>query len=632
MPYVVRLPGPNLAILTGGQFGFGANGTGTVSYDLFRVTQYPDPGLSLAPVLDRLASSSVLWTANTPVGTSLTVKTSLDGINFSTATNGAAITGLNGQTDPTVDIFSVDSSANYTNTHKSGGSNATVTYDIANRRVTLAGGSGSLYLFTSITAGDVDILCDMDRSDAGGLVWHFVDASNYYELGCYDDSASGGFTSTLRLYKVASGTRTLLGSASTVVWHRATSGSSPYKRFRVTMLGAVITISFDGQVVQTFTDGSPLASGQVGLRNDGGTSRYYQLRIQPRGDYVSGTPAGDTITADHVYTQVTMTTTDPAQQPQLLDLTTSARSPSIAQGVLIPQLHDPTTPFSAFLNAEMDSIASASGDFTWNIDKTGALSFMGRQASPAPFVLYADTDFLRDPSVTPSSIADLYRTRQVVTNCIDITSLQTETKIADGTATSWQMAYPLYSAPAISINSTVQSVGIQGVDTGKTFYWQAGNNAIGQDSASAKIAAGTGIKFQYIGQFPKTVVADNLTEQIARALVEIGTTGIIENIVDGKGMLASNALVMANGLLSRYGNNSAVQAVATTRRSGLASGMIIPVFIPAQGLINRQLLLTQIQTSTQMQSDGTVLYEYQLTGTEGANLQNWLLVFKSFSL
>src|SRR6266704_6729780 len=100
MPYVVRLPGPNLAILTGGQFRFGANGTGTVSYDLFRVTHYPDPGLSLAPVLDRLASSSVLWTANTPVGTSLTVKTSLDGINFSTATNGAAITGLNGQTDP----------------------------------------------------------------------------------------------------------------------------------------------------------------------------------------------------------------------------------------------------------------------------------------------------------------------------------------------------------------------------------------------------------------------------------------------------------------------------------------------------------------------------------------------------
>lgn len=613
-----------------------AIGSSGVQFANLRATQYPDPALNLAPVLPRLGSSSASWNATIPTNTTLGVKTSLDAVTWSTATSGASISGLNGQPDPTIDLWTSNTLANYTNTSKSGGSATTVTYDTTNSRISLVGGSGGVYLNTAISSADIDLICDMDRSDAGGLVWRYIDASNYYELGCYDDSASGGFTNALRLYKVASGTRSLLGTASVISWPRATPATSPYKRTRVIMLGAIITVYFDGVQMQTYTDGSPLAAGKCGLRNDGGTSRYYQIRIQPQGDYVGGTPAGDFSTSDFVYTQVTMTTSDPSVTPSLQDLTTSARSPQIATGALITQLHDPSKPFASFYNVEMGSLTQTSGDYWWNVnssDNPGALIFNKREAIPAPFCLHS-SDLLLTPTgasastVQPTASADLYRNQQIITNCIDTVAISGEQKIADGTATSWGLKYPLYSAPTITVQGVVKTVGVKGVDTGKDFYWQAANNTISQDSGATKIPSGYVMSFSYVGQFDTIVTRDNLAEQAARALIEsqggtVRSTGIVAAIEDGKGMLASNAIVYADGLLARYGNNNTVELVAATLRSGLEEGMLLPVFLPEHQLHNEQLLIVKLTTTAVLQADGTALYQYEIDATNGPNLSNW---------
>jgi hypothetical protein len=801
--YVQRaLSGTLVFYDTYGGFGVFANGTGTAQFDSFRVTQYPDPGLSLAPVIPRLGSSSVSWTPTTPLGTTATIKTSMDGLSWTdvTSQNGGNLPGLTVQPAPTIDLFTSDTSANYSNivrptasdtflrANQSGfgtasdgeswsttgsgtlsiasnegvcvstssdtttrlGSNtladvdvrcrvavnlsndvcgvegrysvsagnvtayklvwftgtinlvkqvsgtntivnsasfvmtpgtfyqfhlriqgATITgniyadgsnepagwmvsttdssissaggfallanttggstgvqfdhfsvssitswtYDTANSRI-VGVGSSALYLYSSISWADIDIMAVMDRSDAGGLVWRYVDNSNYYELAVYDDTASGGFTNQLRLYKVVAGTRSLIGSASVVSWPRSTAGTSPYKTIRVTMLGSSITVYFDGTVMQTATD-SAFASGKMGLRNDGGTSRYYQLRLQPQGDYVSGVVPGDTVTGDYVYTQVTLATTDPSVTPSIQDLTTSA---------LIPQLHDPSKPFAVPYNTEMDTLTSASGDFWWNVDSTGSLSFAARNAVPAPWALYS-TDLLFTPNVAPTNGADLYRNRQNVTNCIDLVTVSNEQKIADGTATSWQMAYPLYSAPVIVVQSVAKTVGVQGVDSGKDLYWQSGSTSISQDSGATKIPDGYLLQFSYIGQFTRTVTENNLTEQAARAAVETGTTGIIEATEDGNGMLASNATVYADGLLAKHGNNNTCEFIGSTQRSGLAPGQLLSVFVSDHSLNNAQLLIVKVTTIGQQQLDGSVLYEYQIDATSGPNLSNFSNVF-----
>jgi hypothetical protein len=607
--------------IASGGFGLFASGTGTVSFDQVRFTQYPDPALSLGAVLPRLGTSNVAWNAVEPDGTSCDVEVGIDGINFVPATNGGPIPGLSGQADPVIDLWTSDTSANYTNTSKSGGSAPTVTYDTANSRITLVGGSGGLYLYNAITDDDIDVIVDMDRSDAGGLTWRNQgDGLNFYELGAYDDSASGGFTNQLRLYKIASGTRSLLGTASTISWARSTLGASPYKRIRVTMLGAVISIYFDGTLMQTYTDGSPLAAGKVGLRNDGGTSRYYQLRVQVQGDYVSGLPAGDVVTGRFVYTQTTQTTTDPSVSSQLLDITTSARSPKVATGALIPQLHDPSKPFAAFCGTEMNTLAKASGDFYWD-DKDFELTFKGRNATPAPFCLYS-SDLLYKPQLQPTNASDLYGNQVIVTNTVGITDTQHEEKVADGSASSWNMAYPLYSAPSVSVGGVDKTVGVQGVDTGRDLYWQYGSVSIGQDSGAAKLPQGYLLEFTYIGQFPDQVVRNNLPEQAARKEVE-GGSGIVAIIVDGQGMLSSNAIVYADGLLARRGNNDTTEVIMTTLRSGLESGMLVPTFIPEHHLNNRQLLIVKVSTIGYQQSGGNTLYEYIIDATDGPNLNNW---------
>lgn len=607
--------------IASGGFGVFASGSNTVTFDQVRFTQVPDPSLSLAPVLPRLGNTTVSWDEVIPDNTSRTVKTSLDGVNWTdvTSSNGGTIPGLNGQPDPIIDYFNSDTSTNYTNTAKSGGSVATVTYDTTNSRVTLSGGSGALYLYTAISDNDVDLIVDMDESDAGGLVWRFVDTNNYYELGAYDDSSSRGFTNQLRLYKVVAGTRSLIGSASTISWPRSTPGTSPYKRIRVTMLGSTITVYFDGTIMQTATD-STFASGKMGLRNDGGTSRYYQLRLQQVGDNVSGTPAGDIVTSQFVYTQITLNTTDPSVNPEIQDVTTSANSPSVASGAVIPQLHDPSKPFAAFYSAEMDSLTQSSGDYYWTVI-SNALTFAERHATPAPWILHS-SDLLFTPSVRPTFSADLYRNRQIITNCLDTVTVTGEQKIADGIATSWQMAYPLYSAPTITVQGITKTVGEQGKSSNKDFYWQAGSTSISQDSSAASITSGYVISVDYVGQFYTTVTRDNLAEQAARKAVE-GGTGIVEAIEDGKQMLASAAQTYADGLLARFSKNDTVEIQVTTRRAGLQKGQQLPVFIPEHNINNAQLLITRIVTIGEQLADGTILYQFQATATNGPNLNRW---------
>lgn len=609
----------SIEIASGG-FALFASGTGVASFSNYRVTEYPDPALSLAPVLPRLGSSSASWNAVTPAGTTAVVSTSIDAVNWDTATSGEEIDGLDTQPDPIIDTFVLDSSANYTSTYKSGGSTASISYDTANSRISLVGGSSALYLNSSIVDDDIDLICDMDRSDAGGLVWHFVDSSNYYELGCYDDSSSGGFTNQLRLYKVASGTRTLLGSASDITWHRSTVDTSPYKRIRVTMTEATIQVYFDGELKQEYVDGSPLAAGKVGLRNDGGTSRFYQLRIQQLGDYVSGTPESDIVTAQYVYTKVELETTDPSVTPQIADLTTSARSPKLATGALIENLQDPSAPFAALYNAEMDSLAEQSGDYFWNVDSESELTFLERMGTPAPRCLHS-TDFLFTPNVQPTSAADLYRSQVIITNTIGITE-QTEQKVADGTATSWNMAYPLYSAPVITVQGVEKTIGIQGVDSGKDFYWQAASNSIGQDENAEPLPAGYVITFTYVGQFPDQVTRNNVPEQLIRKDAE-GGSGIVCYIEDGKQMLSTKAIGYADGLLARHNRNDTVSLTATTELDGFKSGMVAPFFVQEHSLVNRQLLIVKVTAIPYQRHDESIVYQYTLEATDGANENNW---------
>src|SRR5262249_28327391 len=157
------------------------------------------------------------------------------------------------------------------------------TIDSANSRIVATGGNNALFLYSLIARADIDLLTVMDRSDAGGLGWRSVDTSNFYLLVVADAFSSVCSVNRATPYIVVANVHTQRAQA-TIAWTRG-----KYVQFRVTMLGGVITVSMDGVQILTYTDGSPLGAGQVGLFNNGGVtgSRYYQLWIQPKGDNLS---------------------------------------------------------------------------------------------------------------------------------------------------------------------------------------------------------------------------------------------------------------------------------------------------------------------------------------------------------
>jgi hypothetical protein len=587
------------------------------------------PALSLSPV-GYVASSNVMWNANIPTSTSLTVQTTQDLSTFHTVGNngaGEALTYWTNQPAATQDLFNTNTLANYTSTNKSGGSVASVAYATTQSMLTLAGGSGALYLNNAIACSDVDLLCDMDYSDAGGLVFRKVDNLNFYEVGVYDASSSGGFTNQLRLYKVASGTRSLLGTASAITFTRGT-----FHRPRVTMEGGLINVYWDGQCVQSYLDTSPLAAGACGLRNDGGTSRYYQLWIQPLGTNLSG---------QVLYTKAILTTSDPAMMPQLFTLVACVRGPSIATGATISQLHSITKPFAAIYASEIDGLVQASGDFYWYVDKWRQLRFGARLARPGAFPVQSVEDsagvysgyLLYQPMVSVLSSADLFRSRQIVTNVSGLTTPPPEIKTADGSSTSWTMGYPLYSAPVILINGQGATVGLQGIDNNKQFYWQPNSASISYDSSLPKLPAGTVLSFTYVGESPVNVVLNNTSSQTAQAALELNS-GIVAEIQSAlnstaSGMTTDQATTFGNGLLSRYGKNDTLQMIGTTRYLGLVPGTTISLFLDEiMSTWNAQLPIVKV-TTTAYQGTSGIIYLYSVNATNGPSLSDWTRVFYS---
>ena len=631
----VTLRGNISTRITSGGLTLFANGTGTASFDHFRVTAYPDPALSCSQVLPRAGSTLVAWQANEPTNTDVDIALSTDGVNWTDVSeqNGGAIPSIFSTPAPTVDSFSTYTGANYTHVHHAGPptyiprifggtllpglADATWNWDTTNSRLIATGGTNAMLVNSSVSSTNIEVIADLDMADDGGIVFNLIDQNNFYALSIHDAQSNTGTPNQLILTKVANNIATTLASAS-ISFYRGI----PY-RFRVTMLSGVITAYMDSVQLLTYTDGSPLGAGQAGVRNNAGTSRYYSLWITPQGDVVTGTPAGDMVTGKFVYTKATLTSTDPTQTPQLLDLETFVGSPAIGTGTLIPNVKYQYT----FVGKNLDDLAKQS-NYSWYFTPGGSLVFNGRQAQPAPWILSSNTlalpsDIEMDTNLVVEVSGDLYRNRQILTNVLD-TSLFQNTFNGDGSSASFTLSYPVASGtiPSITLNGLVQTIGVKGT-SGSQWYYAAGDAVIAQDSSGTKLVSTDSLIISYTGIFTTEVVVDNTDAQIALAALE-GGSGIIEAVEDvsQQVMFYDAAVTYANQLLDRYCITGRSVTFATYR-NGLAAGMLLAVFVPEEGILDGQFLITQIDIQMKTQPNNTVLYQYIVQCTELANKKGW---------
>lgn len=611
--------------LASGGFTLYANGTGTAQFDTYRVTQYPDPSLSLSTV-GRAGSTLVAWNDILPSGATLGVDTSLDGVNWTDVSlgNGGGIPGIFAQPQPTVDLFTSNTSVSYTSTYGTGGGVATWTYDTAHSRISATGGTSAIYSYGGLpqSSASFDLLCDMDQSDAGGLVWSMVDQNNFYILVIGDNQASVGTPNRATLYKVSSGTQTQLAQAS-IVFPRGT-----YHRFRATTLSGVITATMDGATLFTYTDNSPLAAGNPGLYNNGGTtgSRYYQLWIQPQGDYVGGTPFGDTVTAKFVYVRHRLATSNTQVTPQVLDTTLMVSDPNVGAGTLIPSANYQYT----FVDKNLDDLSKQS-NYSWTIDQNLNLLFRSRAATPAPWILQSvpggmsgTGDIEADNNLSVEVVGDTYRNRQVLTGVTN-TGPFSNTFAGDTKRTSFTLSYPVTAGtvPTITLNSNAQTVGLKGT-TGSQWYYAPADATIAQDTSGTLLVSTDSLVVSYTGTFTTTVVVNNTAAQATQKAVEVTGTGIVESVIDvsNVGMMYAAAVTYATQLLARFCITGRT-IIFKTYRNGLAVGQLLPVFVPEENVFNSQMLITAIDITVQTQPNNTQLYGYLVTATELPNKASW---------
>lgn len=282
----------------------------------------------------------------------------------------------------------------------------------------------------------------------------------------------------------------------------------------------------------------------------------------------------------------------------------------------------------ATVAACLDAVTQKAGNYWWQIDQDKRLWFQPYAALPAPWALVTDANGrvadARRGTVKVKRAKPLYRNRQIVRGATGQTNAQTESRKGDGNTTAFTFGYPFAKVPTVTVNSVSKTVGIKGVDSGKDWYWNAGDPTLTQDSAATKLASSDTLQCVYIGQFPVIIISEDTAQITAQQLLEGGgTSGRVEEVTEDSSLSTQDAaFTEAAALLTKYGQK-AVTLQFQTRRSGLAPGQLLTVTIPQHGFSAAQFLIQSIHISDE---DGQVIW-YDVTAIQGPVNQTWIEFF-----
>lgn len=576
------------------------------------------PVVSLANV-GRLGGSVVAWNDNLATGCTLGVDARVDSGSWVdvTSTPGGAVPGLTAQSAPALDSFDTNTSANYTNTFMNGGAAGTATFDTANSRLILSGGTNQIEEYNALSFSDGYVECDMDYADTAGPVLRMQDTSNLYYLKIYDDQAVS-YQQVIGLWKNVAGSTSQIGSNAAISFLRGT-----IHRIHFEIAGTTITVNFDGLQVIAATDSGIPGPGKAGLYENS-HGQFYSIRVQP---------FGQDVTTHTIQTRLRLASTNPLQTPQVLDHALVAFGTTLGLGALIPQ----TSYYHKYIDKNTDDLAKNS-KYWWYIDKNLLMHFLATQAVPAPWTAsdggipvngsFAQGDF-QDKNITVEDSSDLYRNRSIIDNVLASTTIN-EKRIGDGASTSWTFGNQWAGMPTLTVNGKPATVGVKNVDTGKDFYYAVGDPTITEDSSGPVYDLTYTLQFSGPGQYLTYSQADNLTEQAALAAVQGRGTGIVTIVEDGTGLTKAQGDTLAQARIDQYSVRGRLLK-ATTRRFGLAPGQLLTVFLPSHKLWDTQMLVRSVKTTLTTEY-GIQQGWYEIEAISGPDVGDWQKLYDRSSI
>jgi hypothetical protein len=273
----------------------------------------------------------------------------------------------------------------------------------------------------------------------------------------------------------------------------------------------------------------------------------------------------------------------------------------------------------------LDYLKNVTG-LNWNINFDKQLNFFSNASNVSPWTL---TDSVPHENFKRTRTRDQYRNKQYLRAGTGKTSVQTLEKPApapDGVSRNFILRFPISEKPVIYVNSTAvlsANVGVNGLDTGKEWYFTYNSNTISEDGSEAVLTAGSTIEVTYSGLYPIIAVIDDPAQISARQGIEAGTSGVYESVVTEKSINENNqAIEYSEGLILKYG---IIPSIVTfdTEVPGLQAGQLLPIQKPLYG-INASFLIDSVQISA-ADSGAT---NYLVRCLDGSSLGGWEEWFK----
>lgn len=273
----------------------------------------------------------------------------------------------------------------------------------------------------------------------------------------------------------------------------------------------------------------------------------------------------------------------------------------------------------------LDKIATLAG-FSWWIDASRQLWFIAPSTNLAPFTVDgSQVDDINHP-LSLELTNPLYRNSQWIVGHKEVTTAQTETRKGDGTNRTFTMAYALHSVPSnIHVNAgAAQTIGINGVDTGKQWYWSKGSNQIVQDSSQTVLATTDTLSVTYVGEFAAVVYSQDGQQVAAQKTLEgAGSSGVVEDVQTDTALTTSaQAFQLAASLLAKYATSGEILKF-TTKTPGLMKGQLLTVNLGTPWALSGQFLIESVT----IRFDGLTQWWYDVSALAGPVNDTWVQFF-----
>lgn len=269
----------------------------------------------------------------------------------------------------------------------------------------------------------------------------------------------------------------------------------------------------------------------------------------------------------------------------------------------------------------MNELAEITG-YQWYIDYDKKFYFAPRTFFEAPFSIGDSSAIL---NIQVKQDRSQYRNRQYIRGGLsqtDAITLERPTPLPDGVSRTFILRFPVAEQPRIFINSveiTASDIGINGIDSGKKYYYTYNSNTIIQDSTETVLTASDNIQITYKGLVALALVAENPAGIAERAGVE-GGTGIYERIDVNEAISSrQEALDVANGKLTKY-TKILRELTYDTFTPGLSAGQLQNINLTRYGISSTDFLIDNIKVAELEGSDRLI---YTVHAIDGETFGGW---------